>query len=257
MEKDIYEQYVDATIAVFMEEYSDAETEYLLKKCKEEPLNEEFPEELDIKCKELMRKSFAKKKRQKALKASKRILQRVAVFVLVSTSAFSVLFLTVEAVRTPIINFYLENYSDHSVVTIRGDDNDQSAQSMERKTEFTEEFLIYNDMLENSLPSSYQFEMDSIDDDKYGFIMYRDRISGADVCFEIRNSSGNMKIDTENCDYYEEIMIGSQQGLYIEKEGRKTILWIDSKTEAICSLIADDMDKNLLISLGQKMISAS
>lgn len=254
MEKDIYEQYVDATIAVFMEEYSDAETEYLLKKCKEEPLNEEFPEELDIKCKELIRKSFAKKKRQKALKASKRILQRVAVFVLVLTSAFSVLFLAVEAVRTPIINFYLENFPDYSKITVNNENSSNKEATYSQNP--NKSAVISSELIQPLIPKTYELELESLDSENQGTIVFRDENKGSDISIEIKHYSYNLNIDTEDCSVYEEQVINGCNAVYIEKRTRKSVVWIASSKEQIFSIVADDLRKEEVLQLASDIIQS-
>ena len=109
MDNEIQDKYMDAVLAMLMDEYAEAEAEVLLQKSKEEISEEDVPEELDQKCQALIRRKFTQKRRRHALKVVGNISRRVAAFAIVLLGAFSALFLTVDAVRTPIINFYLQN----------------------------------------------------------------------------------------------------------------------------------------------------
>lgn len=259
MDMEIYEQYVDATVALFMEEYAEAETDYMLELCKEDLLNEDFPEDLDIKCQTIIRKTFAQKKRKKVLKLSKRVLLRVAMFVLVLLSSASVLFMTAEAVRTPVINFYLQRFDKYSRVTLQNNGSSDRRSVLNHPDIASGEpnqNVVYNDLFATFLPSTYQLEFDSLKDSKYGVLMYRDSSSRSDVCFEIHSGNDEINIDTENCDLCEEISIENHAGFYVEKDGRRTILWVDENGGAVFSLIADGMEYSTMVSLVRKIILA-
>ena len=59
MDNEIQDKYMDAVLAMLMDEYAEAEAEVLLQKSKEEISEEDVPEELDQKCQALIRRKFA------------------------------------------------------------------------------------------------------------------------------------------------------------------------------------------------------
>lgn len=69
MDNEIQDKYMDAVLAMLMDEYAEAEAEMLLQNSKDEIPEVEMPEELDRKCQALIRKKFVRKKRQHALEA--------------------------------------------------------------------------------------------------------------------------------------------------------------------------------------------
>ena len=107
MDNEIQDKYMDAVLAMLMDEYAEAEAEMLLQNSKDEIPEVEMPEELDRKCQALIRKKFVRKKRQHALEALGRASKWAAVLAIILLGTFSALFLTVDAVRTPVINLYL------------------------------------------------------------------------------------------------------------------------------------------------------
>lgn len=127
MDNEIQDKYMDAVLAMLMDEYAEAEAEMLLQNSKDEIPEVEMPEELDRKCQALIRKKFVRKKRQHALEALGRASKWAAVLTIILLGTFSALFLTVDAVRTPVINLYLKNMGNHSVLTI-GQPSQQSMQ---------------------------------------------------------------------------------------------------------------------------------
>ena len=105
IDKQIYEQYVDATVALFMEHYAVALGDATMQ-TKAPELS--CSETLDLRCMTAIRKECAKLRRKEAWKSTKRVLRSAAVLLIALLSLSSVLFMTVEAFRVPVINFFIE-----------------------------------------------------------------------------------------------------------------------------------------------------
>ena len=111
--KDVYENYIDASVALFMEYYSvvslsdNVQAELDAANCDEI----QFPAQLDDRCRQLIKNRTAHYRRKQYLKACWKGLKYAAACVMVALSLTSVLFMTVEAVRVPIINYYIEQYA--------------------------------------------------------------------------------------------------------------------------------------------------
>ena len=60
MDNEIQDKYMDAVLAMLMDEYAEAEAEMLLQNSKDEIPEVEMPEELDRKCQALIRKKFVR-----------------------------------------------------------------------------------------------------------------------------------------------------------------------------------------------------
>lgn len=101
------EKYEDAAIAVFMDQYAAALAAGIdqeMAACEDT----EFPPELEKRCLELIQKEQTKKKWKVLSRQSLRALRNVAAVVVVLLGLCSVLFVTVEAFRLPIMNFFME-----------------------------------------------------------------------------------------------------------------------------------------------------
>lgn len=116
------EQLEEATVAVFMEQYAKALDAGIDKKL-EECADEEFPPELEKRCRALIEKEYAKSKSEKRRKSVVRFLQRAAIVVVALLSLSSILFMTVEAFRLPVMNFFIEKTDRYWQMTANPDKN--------------------------------------------------------------------------------------------------------------------------------------
>lgn len=120
--EEIFEQFADAAAALVMDQYVTAMQESVAAEA-EVPLVE-IPEELDQKCRRLIKKKLAKKQRKYVAKKLLRFTRTAVLTVVILFGVVGILFTTVEAVRVPIINFFLEQKDGY--LEIRGGDTNNS-----------------------------------------------------------------------------------------------------------------------------------
>ena len=109
IDQDVYERYVDATVALFMEYYSAERAEDMHNELSgNEKIEVELPAELDNRCRTLIKKEHARRKRKEHMKTAMKGLRFVACFAVIVLALASVLFVSVEAIRVPIINYYIK-----------------------------------------------------------------------------------------------------------------------------------------------------
>lgn len=243
MDNEIQDKYMDAVLAMLMDEYAEAEAELLLQKSKEEIPEVEVPEELDKKCQALIRKKFAQKRRRHALKILGDISKRAAVFMVVLLGIFSALFLTVDAVRTPVINFYLKNLGNHSVLIV-GKPELQTTQESSWDS-FTG--MLVNE-LTGLLPPGYSLTEVHFDEGGIGFAYFKGK-GMSEISLNITKGDSIFAIDTEDCDRYETLSLIGDEGYYIEKGDRKTVIWMSNTQDKILSLVSNTFDKESLLQL--------
>lgn len=116
------EQLEEAAVAVFMEQYAKALDAGIDKRI-EECAGEEFPPELEKRCRALIEKEYAKSRNEKRRKGVMRILQRAAIVAVALLSLSSILFMTVEAFRLPVMNFFVEKTPRYWQMTANPDEN--------------------------------------------------------------------------------------------------------------------------------------
>ena len=136
---------IDTTAAWLMKQYTLAVQEVL----QSETDDEEMPEKLDKKCRELIKKEVKKQRyKQIAVKAG-RFTCAAALTVVMLFGVVGILFTTVEAVRAPIIRFFIAQKEGHLEITDSGEESDT------RTLTNTADFSEMNARLAALLPEGY------------------------------------------------------------------------------------------------------
>lgn len=217
------EQLEEATVAVFMEQYAKALDAGIDKKL-EECEGEEFPPELEKRCRALIEKEYAKTKNEKRRKGVMRILQRAAVVVVALLSLSSVLFMTVEAFRLPIMNFFVEKTDRYWQMTANPDENTVPVK--------------YNP--ENPLEDIIVgFELTSLSGSvETGDLMVEYRDGGnASITLFADVSLGNLQVDGENAIVTDTKVASHDAHLYVKDDAIR-LAWLDENVSRAFSICA-------------------
>lgn len=222
------EQLEEATVAVFMEQYAKALDAGIDKKL-EECADEEFPPELEKRCRALIEKKYAKAKQEKRRKRVMRVLQRAAIVVVALLCMSSILFMTVEAFRLPVMNFFVEKTERYWQMTAN--------------------------LEENTVPVKYNPE-NPLDDIVVGFELtslsgsveagnliaeYRDGDT-ANITLFVDTSLGSLQMDGENAVVTNTKVSGHDARLYVEGNIVR-LAWLDenvSRAFSICAVNASE-----------------
>ncbi len=238
-----YEKYVDASVALFMEHYSAALTEQVKQNIKTFDAVP-VPEELDQKCRKLIRKECAKRKSRLFFKSLGKGLSYVAILMVVLLSMSSALFVTVEAVRIPIINFYIEHGDGYWVITGDGEN------SVGNPGPLNNVVFDERDPLNGLVPSEYALER-YIELNNGTTAMYQNG-EGHTLIFTQTMNSNQLTIDTEDAEYTKELDIIGYDAVLVKTKKMK-LVWLDSHRAVMCTLIADSLSEEEIISLAEQL----
>ena len=238
-----YEKYVDASVALFMEHYSAALTEQVKQNIKSFDA-EQVPEELDQKCRKIIRKECAKRKSRLFFKGLGKGLSYVAILMVIVLSMSSVLFMTVEAVRIPIINFYIEHGDGYWTITGDGGNSDRTGENA--GVVFDE-----RDPLNGIIPAEYSLER--FFELANGSTAIYINGKGDMITLMETASSTQIKIDTENADYTKELSVCGCAALIVKTE-KMSLAWLDSNEMAMYTIMADALSEEELIAIAEILI---
>ena len=240
-ESEKFESYEDAAAALFMDLYAQS-----IRLPDAEALQSENSAQFQNRCSKLFRKYQNHQNGRKLIKGTGRFLKGVAVLVIAALSLGSALFMTVEAVREPILDFYIQHNDGNWQLSSNrfGPDSNDPNHSMPRG--FNEK-----DPLGALLPDD--FHLDSIEGNLTESLMaiYCDDdqkvISFSSVC-----SDSISHINTENADV-ERLRIGEYDAvLSIRKDDNSAVLvWYNSDLEIVLTLKTDTFSKDELIRIAQ------
>lgn len=207
------EQLEEAAVAVFMEQYAkalDAGIDKRIEECE----GEEFPPELEKRCRALIEKEYAKSKNEKRRKGVMRILQRAAIVVVALLSLSSILFMTVEAFRLPVMNFFVEKTERYWQMTANPDEN---TIPVTYDPENPLDGILYDGFELTSLSGSVQ-SGDLIA--KYSF---GDK---AGMTLFVQDSLGSLQVDGEDAVISDTQVAGHKAQLYVKGDSIR-LAWLD------------------------------
>lgn len=232
----IYEQYVEAATALVMEQYAVAMRENLCN----EPQSEEaveVPDALDQKCRKLIRRKLAKERRKHARKKLLRFTGYAAAAIIAVFGIGGILFATVDAVRVPIINLFIDQ-KDGYIEFRYAEDSDWVFENSE-------------DPLAGLLPDGYALVL--LDSSCYGSLFARYKNSCGDILtFNAYSDPSLLKVDNETAAKTEKVQILSYDGILIEKKGYQ-LVWLDTDEGKLYQLTASALSREEIIALAENI----
>lgn len=238
----VYEQYVDATVALFMEHYAAALTDATMQT---ESTVRSCSEALDRRCMEMIRKECAKQRRKEFWKGTKKVLRSAAVILIAMLSLSSVLFMTVEAFRIPVINFFIEQGDGFWAITGRSEEAPVDPA--------TADAFDPNDPLAGLLPEGYKLEStkgSTRDTNRYLYL----NSNGNRVLFSMFSNGAFITIDSENAEVSENGLVAGCKYVFVLKNDLVQIAWIDEQTDISYILSTDTMDKESLLLIAEELM---
>ena len=221
-----YDRYVDAMVELYMECYGDMLTEEISKDIQSmEDQKTEVPPELTKQCIRKINKEFAKSRRMHALKRAGKVLRAVAALAIVVLALSSVLFVSVEAVRVPVINYYIKQGKGHWTFTSSVEE-EQSAEVESHNTE---------DPLRGIIPEEYELVELSGQSFERMAAVYRDQ-DGNHITFRSQPIKAASSYDTENAEIVENRTIMDMDVVYILKNAETSYAWLHEESEILYSL---------------------
>lgn len=235
-DKELYDQFAEAATALIMRQYATSVGRTVMKTA---PM-QKTSGELDEKCHKLIKKRLRNQQIKTVSKMVLRYSKVVAMFVLMLFGVVGILFTTVEAVRVPIINFFIEQKDGY--LEISGTE-DEKKPSEERET-------TAKNPLDGLLPEGYKevlYEKPS----SGGFTIIYENSRSQCVIFAERITDSNLEVDNEKV-VTEHIAVLSYEAVLIEKEGYR-LVWLNTDIKRMCYIDADALSREEIIALAERI----
>lgn len=235
--QELLDQYDDATFALLMDEYAEEEGANLLAEF-ENAMAEgdvpEVPDSLDQKCRQIIHQNYAKQRRKQR---TKKVLQwtskaAVVVFVFLGLSLTTVL--SVDALRIPFLNYFIQHSDKSSVINFAN-------QSI--PTNGAEEC----DPLVGLLPNSFM----QVDFERNDGLIYSVHTDESDnyAMFHMTYGTGDYYFNSEDTEYVQTTLL--EYDAFYLKSDRYQIIWINEETEIVYSFAATGITENLFLEISK------
>ena len=237
---ELYEQYLDAKVALFMESYCES-----IHVDTEAPKRNglTFPEELDSRCQALIKKECARNRWNRFGKSVLAGLRYVAIVAISFLSLSSFLFITVEAFRTPIINYYIEQLDG------RWEFGGTDGPVDEKNTDTIDATNPLADLLPNG------YTLATVEGDSLNKItaIYCDP-DGNQIQFIGRPLTDSFELDSEDAQTSYQFEILGYPTIVVTEGTSARIACVDEDNSAVYTIIADNLDENSAISIAEQFL---
>ena len=234
----LIDNYEDALFAVLMDKVAQDEGAKLREenqRLREDPAAE-VPEHVDAVARKTIRKAFVGQNRRSALHVAKRVLNTVALIVLISSAIFATAYAAFPDMRVKTLNLLIQSSDVASRLSLV---QEGSASGHEN----TEEIMLCG----YSLPKLDGFSvLDQSEDRHGGWIKYKNNEKDATIRISISDAK-TAYVDTENVNI-EEISIQGFSGVMITKGNHITISW--SEPEHKNHILVDCMNLSQSFAVG-------
>ena len=227
------EQYDELAFALLMDEYAEKDGARLLKEFEEAQQSGDLPEipaDLDNKCQNLIDKHFARQKQKRAALRIGKSALKVAMFTLVFLGFAATMVMSVEALRVPVLNFFMQHTGIYTSLTTDPAEND-----------LPDEIEDIEGWVSPLMPIDYKIVSKSVYKDGT-FRLYYENDNGQLISFVSTTSNATKNVDTEDADTIE-MKLFEYSAFYIQKDGHR-IIWADPDNEIVYDLYASGLDED-------------
>lgn len=243
----LLEQYDDAAFALLMDEYTEEEGARLMAEFEAAQAAGQVPQmpaELDEQCRRMIRRDRAKKRGKQAARSFRKVAVKAAVAVLMFIGLMTTVVMSVDALRVPVLNFFIEHTEKFSVIDLTQDKNQPTTDP--DATEYPT-----GDSLMQFIPAGYE-SVYYYDDGGLINSGYQNQ-DGSTIYFDMMPGTAMYQFDTENATY-DYIVIGGLDIILVEKEDFQAI-WTNTDQSIIFSITASDLSRNEVIDLLTEIIN--
>ena len=202
----------------------------------------EVPEHVDAVARQTIRKAFAGQNRRSALHVAKRVLNTVAMIVLICSAIFATAYAAFPEVRVRTLNLLIQSSDVASRLVLVNDENNSNRTSDERMV-----------MCGYSIPKLKNFSIVEHGEDKHGGWVEYQAATGETVRIDIVKI-GAKYIDTEDVDTIDDIIINGGSGIMTTKGNRICISWSDSEHNNYITLVCVNLSRSFTTEIAEQIV---
>lgn len=243
IDQTVYDRYIDASAALLTEVACQPLTEEIHRKFGEpQAYGIPFPESLDKRCRETIRKEFAARKRKKRRKILLKSLSGIACGLVVVLVLAGVLFKHVEAIRVPIINKIISNNGGYLQFTSDAS-NSSDKRKLPKKVDWT-------DPLAGMITEDYF--LDTLDEFGSNRVVIYKNLQGDSIFFTASSANGIGRYDVDDPEKVWQVAIGDCEGTLIENEDSVILFWIREDLGYKFKILASDLTTDEALAIARQ-----
>lgn len=246
---EMFESYEEMLFALLMGQVSELEGEELLAKneeLKKDPAAA-VPEELDKKCREIIKKEFAKQKRREMAARAYRVFEKVTVAAFVIAVLFSAVWAISPQTRAATLNF-LVKISDSSMGLTFGETRGETLNNPEQN--------VLAGYVIPKIPKSFHLA-NTVSDERCEGQLFKNE-NGDNILIQVvyGENAAIHNVDTEETDSAEEMDINGFAALLIQKGERIQITLTDAARGKYIDVVTNGVERETALNIARGIKAA-
>lgn len=241
----LIDNYEDALFAVLMDKVAEEEGAKLREenqRLQNDPATE-VPEHVDAVARQTIRKAFAGQNRRSAVHVARRVVNAVAMIVLICSALFVTAYAAFPEVRVKTLNLLIQSSDVASRLVLVNEEIISN-----RANDGTKSIMLCG----YSMPELEEFSIIGQSEDRLGGWVEYQTGRGEIVRIVITMSKTNY-IDMEQADYTEEISVHNYSGILVEKGNRVTLAWAESDHGTNIILICTNLNRDFALQTAEQI----
>ncbi len=241
----LIDNYEDALFAVLMDKVAEEEGAKLREenqRLQNDPAAE-VPEHVDAVARQTIRKAFAGQNRRSALHVARRVLNTVALLVLICSAVFATAYAAFPEVRVKTLNLLIQSSDVASRLSLLNED---------KLNLYLDEKSDGIHLCGYSLPVLDGFSVVEQNEDRLGGWVEYHTAKGETVRISITTSKTKY-LDTENVDSIENASFHGYPGVLIEKNNSVTLAWVESEHNTYITIVCNNLSKGFALQAAEQI----
>lgn len=242
----LIDNYEDALFAVLMDKVAGEEGARLREenqRLQDDPAAE-VPEHVDAVARQTIRKAFAGQNRRSALHVANRVLNTVAMIVLICSAIFATAYAAFPEVRVKTLNLLIQSSDVASRLVLLNEDDKSN-----RTSENNEDTLLCGYLL----PTIEGFTVVEHNEDNHGGWICFEGTRGETIRVDIAQSAIHY-VDIENASVIDDYEIHGYSGMIIEKDNHITITWLDRSQSMNIAVVCTNLNQSYALHVAEQII---
>ena len=242
----LIDNYEDALFAVLMDKVAEEEGAKLREENQRLQNDPEgvVPEHVDAVARQTIRKAFAGQNRRSAVHVARRVVNAVAMLVLICSAIFVTAYAAFPEVRLRTLNMLIQSSDVASRLTLMQESSTSGHENADRIM-----------LCGYSLPEWDGFSIIEKNEDKHSAWIKYENAENATIRINI-SKGGTEYIDTEELTSIEPITVHDYSGTIYEKDNRVTLTWSEPDHGYYITLVCTGLTHNFAIQLAEQIVLA-
>lgn len=240
----LQEQLEDAMFALLLSNIAEQQSQECMSLA--EQLNTDLraavPEELDRRCRQLIRNNLRKIRNQHTGRKTTKVLKRALIVAVAAVLLMVVAYAAIPDFRVGALNLVLTITDEYTGLGLQSGDP--------KISEDVGSGIVYHYSLP-SIPDGYERIL-CVEDDMERAYFYENTEEEMIVIHIMLGSSGTIySVDTENAQVVESISINGYDGIYVEKDGTRHVVWADTDRSVFLDVLVENAEEIDIMELAE------